>query len=285
MEDFKEQYSSLPPFAPISPNVPEYTSLPDEPPSSCNVPISQLSDQLCDVSDDALDDLFDGEIKHRDQIHGLEICVLCGMLYCLTPCHIIPKGKESQWPELRARKYAPAESENPETEPRNAILLCPTHHDMFSSFRAFVRYSVKTKAYIWFEFTQYDLIDKLKGETSLRKSPKHPHHLRKLHLDPAHALAPLNSLFIVHEWRARALHPFESVGEQSPERPVYSASLSEVKAQLDAQRNTDSSDVVRSVYDEAAALEPLKEEDRAILRATWLSNSWRTGTDTQTAEQ
>ncbi|KAJ7626283.1 hypothetical protein DFH06DRAFT_1443900 [Mycena polygramma] len=267
MEDFKEQYTSLPPFAPISPNVPEYTPLPDEPPSSPNVPISQPKDQSCDVADDALDDDFDDEIRHRDQIYpGVKICVLCGALFCLTPCHIIPKGKESQWPELRARKYAPAESENPETEPRNAILLCPNHHVMFSGFKAFVRYSVKTKAYIWFEFTQYHLIDRPDGETSLMKSPKHSYHLRKLHLDPAHALAPLCSLFIIHEWRARALHPFESALE-NPERPVYSASLSEVKAQLDAQCNTASSVVVRSELREAAALEPLKEEDRAIWRA------------------
>ncbi|KAJ7668581.1 hypothetical protein DFH06DRAFT_1321822 [Mycena polygramma] len=195
-------------------------------PISPNVPISRRSSEI---------PTFEKDLRSRDQICGVEICVLCGWMHDLEPCYIIPKSDNSNkwWQELQVRGYAPGITRTPETEPRNAILMCPTHRTMFEGFQAFVRYSPQTKAYIWLEFPLCQGLVGPKGEHRhlLVKSSRTLYHGKKLHLDPDHVLAPFYPLLLIHEWEARGQHPFDKQ-DTNLQAPEYSASLSELKAQL-----------------------------------------------------
>ncbi|KAJ7662065.1 hypothetical protein DFH06DRAFT_1191355 [Mycena polygramma] len=226
----------------------------EEAPSSPSSPISQ------NVS------AFEKELRDRDQICGVEICVLCGWMHDLEPCYIVSNGEgKTEWREFQVRKYAPPGQSTPKTEPRNAILMCPTHRAMFEGFQAFVRYSPQTKAYIWFEFPSYQGKVVIGAQRHiLAKSSKTFYHGKKLHLDPNHALAPFHSLFLIHEWEARGEHPFDKQ-DTNPQAPEYSASLLDLKVQI-LDGGIDGMDSEMDVTDEMEVADLVEVADEGMLQ-------------------
>ncbi|KAJ7141801.1 hypothetical protein C8R43DRAFT_1131413 [Mycena crocata] len=150
-------------------------------------------------------------INNRDSVEGNRACVVCGNNdpAQLEDCHIINqseagKTEPKKWKFLQYIKYVPVGAKNsPVHEPRNGITMCKNHHGQYDGFNAFIRYFPRpVHAYVWFEFERYSISDM--GE--LMTTPTTEFHGRRLRLDASHDRAPIYSLLLLQEVKARAFH-------------------------------------------------------------------------------
>ncbi|KAJ7054364.1 hypothetical protein C8F01DRAFT_1163079 [Mycena amicta] len=150
---------------------------------------------------------FSTGLEKRDTLKGLRVCVVCAEVRptLLQNCHIIPPSKAGivQWELLKHMEYVPASAkDSPVHEPRNGLTLCINHHALFDGFDAFVRYfPPPVNAFVWFEYESYIIV-----EGKLRTVPPTKFHGRCLRLDANHPRAPIYSLFLLQEMRARGAH-------------------------------------------------------------------------------
>ncbi|EIM91915.1 uncharacterized protein STEHIDRAFT_151270 [Stereum hirsutum FP-91666 SS1] len=102
--------------------------------------------------------------------------------------------EKSEWLDLQRRRWIPSQAkEHVEHEPRNGLLMCPTHHKAFDAYEFFIRYMPEARKFVFFNYTgRY-------GEA--------PFHGKAIALDIGHRHAPFPALFI-HELRVRAHNPF-----------------------------------------------------------------------------
>ncbi|KAJ7054356.1 hypothetical protein C8F01DRAFT_1374376 [Mycena amicta] len=155
------------------------------------------------------DTAFSTGLENRDLLRGQRACVVCGNCdqVVLDNCHIIPPSLAGQnlWGILRHLNYVPpGAKDSPVNEPRNGLTMCSSHHRKFDGFSAIVRYlPPPVHAYVWMEFEQYFL-----EQGTLKTRSPSQYHGRRLRLDPDHVRAPIYSLFLLQEMKARAFHPF-----------------------------------------------------------------------------
>ena len=103
---------------------------------------------------------FRSGIDNRDRFAGRPRCVVCGVgeIEVLQHCHIIPVAEPSkvcmtqhlnlalandalQWVELKDHGWIPQHAKHSgEHEPRNGLLMCPTHQLLFDRYYFFIRY-------------------------------------------------------------------------------------------------------------------------------------------------
>ncbi|KAL1757754.1 hypothetical protein FB107DRAFT_192925, partial [Schizophyllum commune] len=143
----------------------------------------------------AFTDALDG----RDVFLGKKRCVVCG---AGQPeyCYILSDTDSRTM--TKAHGWIPAHAAELPEHPNNGLLLCATHKAEFQSKSFFIRYLP--------EYRKFILL-------SLSATPHlQPFHTKAIALDPDDRNAALLTLFLLHELRARAKYPFQSVDAEYP---------------------------------------------------------------------
>ncbi|KAJ7499683.1 hypothetical protein FB451DRAFT_42867 [Mycena latifolia] len=236
-----------------------------------------------------MDTAFDMGLEARDRIAENPVCVVCGRMTDLQHAHIIPPSQEGQrkWQVLRARNYVPPEAQGSAvTEPRNGLLFCLRHHSDFVNFRAFIRYFLVTKAYVWLEFVQFFIrIDDniIPNAENIIPLPGSEFHWKKLYLDADHPRAPIYSLFLIHESIARGHHPFPATPVEdgldlaNPSYPDWVATLLSLAAGQGPASPSGMTGVTETGGGGFGHVASMRAADVAeILKATHSTNTWGT---------
>lgn len=139
-------------------------------------------------------------VDQRDRFLGQTCCVVCGVASILECCHIV--GQEI-WSDLRRSGWVPSQTtEEPQLEPRNGLILCCSCSAAFKRYSFFIRFFPDIQKFVFVNY--YDMVDYRKF------------HGKAVALDVKDLYAPLPSLFIIHEIRARGFHPFPPVNPDVP---------------------------------------------------------------------
>ncbi|KAJ7081108.1 hypothetical protein C8R43DRAFT_822038, partial [Mycena crocata] len=134
-------------------------------------------------------------INNRDSVEGNRACVVCGNNdpAQLEDCHIINQSEagKTEWKFLQYIKYVPVGAKNsPVHEPRNGITMCKNHHGQYDGFNAFIRY--------------FPRVSQQPCPMCSNDPPTTEFHGRRLRLDASHDRAPIYSLLLLQEVKARA---------------------------------------------------------------------------------
>jgi len=142
---------------------------------------------------------FNSEIDRRDKFLGERRCVICGSSRwpALERCLIIGRavGREV-WPTLYLHKWFPPQAKShPQHEPRNALIMCKNHHMSFNAYDFFIRFVPGIRKFVFVNYSNHPKFQSFHGKA--------------IALDIRDRYAPFPSLFIIHEMRVRAMHPFQ----------------------------------------------------------------------------
>lgn len=146
---------------------------------------------------------FEKVLKKRDKFFGLPACVICGNSSAIRYCHIIPQDELVTWQDLKARGWIPPAAtavcpyDEPRNEPRNGLVLCPSHHANFNEHLFFIRFSPETEKFIFINYSNNPYFQQ--------------YHGKAIALDINDLYVPFASLFIIHEWRVRGPNPFQPI--------------------------------------------------------------------------
>ncbi|KAL1669835.1 hypothetical protein GGF50DRAFT_43491 [Schizophyllum commune] len=144
---------------------------------------------------------FTEAVDGRDVFLGQTRCVVCGAGQT-EYCYILPDTDSTTWAEAKAHGWIPAHASELPEHPNNGLLLCATHNAEFQSKSFFIRYLPEYRKFIFL---------------NLSATPRlQPFHAKAIALDPDDRNAALPTLFLLHELRARAKYPFQSVDAEYP---------------------------------------------------------------------
>ncbi|KAJ7929237.1 hypothetical protein B0H13DRAFT_1703331 [Mycena leptocephala] len=140
---------------------------------------------------------FDTGIDNRDKFFGRRRCVVCGHSAVLEHSHIIPLAEsDTTWVDLKNRRWVPSAAKSGQHEPRNGLLMCPTHQKLFDTFFFFIRYIPQSRRFVLVnQSNHYDL---------------EQYHGKCVPLNISDPHTPFPSVFIIHEMRVRGFHPFQA---------------------------------------------------------------------------
>ncbi|KZP06079.1 hypothetical protein FIBSPDRAFT_1053750, partial [Athelia psychrophila] len=139
---------------------------------------------------------FDTGVDARD----LGRCVVCGLKRAWGPrpgvqrAHIIGRTEDILWALLKDRGFVPSFAKSVVHEPRNGINLCSRHHGDFDGYRFFIRWVPSRSAFVFINFSQYDLLEQFHGKT--------------VALDANHKRSPFPAPFLIQEMRTRGFNPW-----------------------------------------------------------------------------
>ncbi|KAJ7177731.1 hypothetical protein C8R46DRAFT_1029334 [Mycena filopes] len=180
-----------------SPQLETWATLPKIPP----FPYTFQTPRPSRAGSDADTTAFHTGLAGRDALAGtVRACVLCGEVSPLEDAHIIPQSEQGKrdWSFYKWLGFIPKPAKNsPVHEPRNGITFCKNHHRKYDNHDAF-----PVHKYVWFEFETF--VETVYG---WRTIPVSQFHGRCLRLDPDHPWAPIYSLLLIQEIKARANHP------------------------------------------------------------------------------
>ncbi|KAJ3507027.1 hypothetical protein NLJ89_g6533 [Agrocybe chaxingu] len=111
----------------------------------------------------------------------------------LHHCHIIPRADKSTWEFMRDLHYIPSNAKSVRHEPRNGILMCPTHHAGFDSYQFYIRWTSETNTFVAVNHSQDPNWEALHGNV--------------LHFNTNTKRCPFPTAFLWHEYRVRGFHP------------------------------------------------------------------------------
>ncbi|KIJ50472.1 hypothetical protein M422DRAFT_245759 [Sphaerobolus stellatus SS14] len=171
-----------------------------------NGPPSGYGREERDVSALSTTTAFNSVIDRRDIFLGERRCIVCGIdeIVVLQHCHIIPQAESRLWKMLKQRHWIPQEAkDDPRHEPRDGLLMCPNHHQMFDLYRFFLRYHHDSGKFIFINYS---------GAPSLEEF-----HGKAVALDINDRYAPFPSIFIIHEMRVRGFNPFQPITYDIPD--------------------------------------------------------------------
>ncbi|KAH9166430.1 hypothetical protein EDB89DRAFT_2101415 [Lactarius sanguifluus] len=144
----------------------------------------------------SLTTVFDARLNQRDTFFGRVACVICGEDSIVYHCHIIPEILT--WMDLKNRGWIPQSAKNnPVHEPRNGLVMCPTHHANFQNYQFYIHFSPETKKFIYINYSNHPSLEQFHGKA--------------IALDIRAHYAPFASLFVIHEWRVRGFNPFQPI--------------------------------------------------------------------------
>jgi len=149
---------------------------------------------------------FKTGIDQRDRFLGEGRCIVCGASTwdVLEHCHIIPQSEPHTWRDLKRRNWIPQGAKaSPDHDPRDGLLMCPTHHSAFDKHKFFIRFLPSSRRFVFINYS---------GLRDYRQF-----HGKALPLEPDHRHAPFPSIFIIHEMRVRGFYPFEPTSMSIPE--------------------------------------------------------------------
>ncbi|KAL1712385.1 hypothetical protein EV715DRAFT_175309, partial [Schizophyllum commune] len=178
---------------------------------------------------------FTEALDGRDVFLGQTRCVVCGAGQT-GHCYIIPDTDSRTWAEAKAHGWIPAHAAELPEHPNNGLLLCATHKAEFQSKSFFIRYlpelnvssppHVGTHAPPLLSHAPHTLLLARSSHPLLHRkfillnlsATPHlqPFHTKAIALDPDDRNAALPTLFLLHELRARAKYPFQSVDAVLP---------------------------------------------------------------------
>ncbi|KAH8995769.1 hypothetical protein EDB92DRAFT_2084711 [Lactarius akahatsu] len=129
----------------------------------------------------ASDRAFDTGLDQRDVFAGVRTCVIC--------------GNSSSWDVLRHREWVPPTAKNnPVHEPRNGMIMCPTCHRLFDTYKFYIRFSPEANNINHTDFP-----------------PHRKFHGKAIVIDVNDRYAPFIPLFPIHdECRVRGHNPFNN---------------------------------------------------------------------------
>ncbi|TDL25673.1 hypothetical protein BD410DRAFT_813414 [Rickenella mellea] len=144
-----------------------------------------------EFSDLSTSTAFNAGIDERDTFLGKRACIVCGINSrpTLHRCHIIPEIEQDTC--------------NPKHEPRDGMIMCSNHQNLFDVYCFFIRYIPNSRRFVFINYS--DLPELL------------PFHDKAIALDINDRYAPFPSLFILHEMRVRGFYPFEPVAQAIPD--------------------------------------------------------------------
>jgi len=87
--------------------------------------------------------------------------------------------------------------DDPHNEPRNGIIMCPTHHTNFDHHRFYIRFIPDKDVFVFINHSNNDYFQQ--------------YHGKAIALDIKDPLTPFASLFLIHEWRVRGFNPFQPI--------------------------------------------------------------------------
>ncbi|KAL1677554.1 hypothetical protein EV122DRAFT_193271, partial [Schizophyllum commune] len=139
---------------------------------------------------------FTEALDGRDVFLGQKRCVVCRAGQT-EYCYILPDTDSTTWAEAKAHGWVPAHAAELPEHPSNGLLLCATHKAELQSKSFFIRYLPEHQKLIFLNLSAAPALQ--------------PFHAKAIALDIDEHNSTLPTLFLLHELRARAAYPFQSV--------------------------------------------------------------------------
>ncbi|PPQ71584.1 hypothetical protein CVT26_010552 [Gymnopilus dilepis] len=143
---------------------------------------------------------FDTGIDQRDIFLGKRRCIVCGAgrRVVLQHCYIIIDSEPEIWLDLKNRGWIPSQAKAlPRHEPRDGLLMCCNHHNLFDAYAFFIRFVPDIQKFVFVNYSN-------SKDPSLA-----PFHGKAVALNINDRYAPFPSIFIIHEMRVRGFNPFQ----------------------------------------------------------------------------
>jgi len=153
---------------------------------------------------------FNTGVDQRDTFLGQPRCIICGHVnrQALQHCHIIMQSEPDVWATLQKHNWIPRKAKAiPQHEPRDGLLMCSNHHLGFDGYSFFIRFIPNLRKFVFVNHSNDPSFQQFHGKA--------------IALDIRDRYAPFPSLFIIHEVRVRAFHPFQPAAPDLPINPPW----------------------------------------------------------------